>query len=83
MPVKVQKKDGQLEGFDRNKISNGIVKSGASPTEAEAIVNKIETWAQSVAVDGVVKSDAIRAKVLELLQSVNPGAATAFEAYKK
>ena len=82
MPIKVEKKDGRLEDFDRNKVSSGIVKSGASAAEAESIANQIETWAQSAAVDGVVKSGAIRTKVLELLRSVNPEAAAAFEAYK-
>ncbi len=82
MPIKVEKKDGRLEDFDRNKVSNGIVKSGALPAEAESIANQIETWIQSAAVDGVVKSSAIRTKVLELLRSVNPEAAAAFEAYK-
>lgn len=83
MPIKVEKKDGRMEDFDHNKVSSGIVKSGASPTEAETITNQIETWAQSVAVNGVVKSSAIRTKVLELLRSVNPEAAASFEAYKK
>jgi len=83
MPIKVEKKDGRLENFDRNKVSSSIVKSGASPTEAETIANQIETWAQSVAVDGVVKSSVIRTKVLALLRSVNPEAAATFEAYKK
>lgn len=82
MPIKVEKKDGRLEDFDRNKVSNGIVKSGASAAEAESIADQIETWAQSAAMAGVVKSSAIRTKVLELLRSVNPEAAAAFEAYK-
>ena len=83
MPIKVKKKDGRLEDFDRNKVSGGVVKSGASPQEAENITTQIETWVQSAAVDGVIKSSNIRTKVLELLQSVNPKAATTFEAYKK
>jgi len=83
MPIKVEKKDGRLEDFDRNKVSGGIVKSGALPTEAETITNQIETWVQSAVVNGVVKSSAIRIKVLELVRSVNPEAAASFEAYKK
>ena len=83
MPIKVEKKDGRLEDFDRNKISGGIVKSGASPEEAESVATQVETWARSAAVDGVVQSSDIRTKVLGLLQSVNPEVAVAFEAYKK
>jgi len=77
------KKDGSLEDFDRNKVSSGAVKSGASSAEAESIAAQVETWAQSAAVDGVVKSSDIRAKVLELLRAVNPEAADNFAAYKK
>ena len=83
MPIKVEKKDGRLEDFDRHKISGGVVKSGASPEEAESIVTQIETWAQGVAMGGVVQSSDIRTKVLELLRSVNPEAAASFETYKK
>jgi len=83
MPIKVKKKDGRLEDFDRNKVGGGVIKSGASPEEAKNIVAQIETWARSAAVDGVIKSSDIRTKVLALLRSVNPKAATTFEAYKK
>ena len=81
MPIRVEKKDSRLEDFDRNKGSSGIVKSGASAAEAESIANQIETWAQSATVGGVVKSSVIKTKVLELLRSVNPAAATTFETY--
>lgn len=81
--IKVQKRNGRLEDFDRKKVSDGVVKSGASSEEAETITTQVETWVQGVAVDGVVKSSDLRAKVLELLRSVNPEAAASFEVYKK
>ena len=83
MPIKVKKKDGRLEGFDRTKISGGVIKSGVSSEEAEKITAQIETWVQSAAVDGIIKSSDIRIKALELLRLVNPKAATTFEAYRK
>lgn len=83
MPIKVKKKDGRLEDFDRNKVSGGAVKSGATPEEAENIAGQIETWAQGAAVDGVINASDIRPKVLELLGSANPEAAAKFTAYKK
>jgi transcriptional regulator NrdR family protein len=81
--IKVEKKDGRLEDFDRNKVSQGVLKSGASPAEAENIAAQIEAWVKNAAVGGVIKSGDIRIKVLELLRSVNPKVATNFEAYKK
>lgn len=83
MPVKVQKKDGRLEDFNRTKIFTGIIKSGASPEEAENITKQIEVWAPTAAQNGVLKSEEIKIKLLEILRTVNSGAAAAFEAYKK
>ena len=79
----VEKKNGQQEPFDRNKIINGLLKSGAAQPEAENIVSQVEAWAQTAAVNGVIRSFAIRAKVLEFLHNINPTAAQAFESYQK
>lgn len=81
--IKVQKKDGRLEDFDRSKVHSGVSKSGTTPEEAEKIAAQIETWVRGAAVNGVIGTSAIRAKVLEILRSVNPTAATNFETYKK
>lgn len=83
MPVKVQKKDGRMEDFDRNKIFGGIVKSGTTSEEAENATRQIESWVQAAAVNGIINSGQIRSKLLEILRGVNPTAATAFEAYQK
>lgn len=83
MPIKVQKRDEQLEDFDRNKITNGVIRSGATPEQAEDIADQAESWVQAAAVDGVIKSSDIRPKVLDLLRAANPEAAANFEAYKK
>lgn len=83
VPVKVQKKDGRLEDFDRNKVLNGVVKSGATPQQAEEVTKQVEAWLSTAAVGGVVSSMAIRNKVLEVLRGINPVAAASFESYQK
>ncbi len=83
MPIKVQKKDGRLEDFDRSKVSGGVMKSGATPEQAETVASQVETWAQTVAANGVISAAEIRAKALEILRAVNPEAAGAFETYQK
>lgn len=75
--------DGRVEDFDRNKIVNGVIKSGAPQDQAESIAAQIETWAQGAATDGIIKARDIRNKVLEALRSLNPEAASSFETYKK
>ena len=83
MPIKVQKKDGRLEDFDRSKVSGGIVKSGATSEQAENVAAQVENWAQTATTNGVINSVTVREKVLELLRSVNPEVAVSFEAYRK
>ncbi len=80
---KIQKKDGSLQDFDRNKVIGSVLKSGGTNADAESVTSKIEVWLPTAAVDGVVKSQDIRNKVLEVLRNVNQTAATAFESYSK
>ncbi len=80
---KVQKKDGQLEDFNRSKIVNGVIKAGCTPEEAERVALEIESWLPTVAADGVVKSTDLRTKGLEILRTVNPSVATTYESYQK
>lgn len=81
--LQVQKKDGRLEFFDRNKILNGLIKSGASATEAEGVTSQVESWVSTAAVNNVIKTADIKIKVLELLRSANPTVAASFEAFRK
>lgn len=80
---KVQKNNGQQEDFDRNKILNGLVKSGVMSEQAESVTAQVESWLQGTVVDGVAKSSDIRVKVLEILKTVNPVVAANFENYRK
>jgi len=81
--LKVQKRDGSVEDFDREKLKNGILMSGGTQEQAETIASQIETWATTAASNGVIKALDIRSKLLELLGPVNPAAKTAFENYRK
>lgn len=81
--LKVRKKDGRIELFDRGKMATGIQKAGASPEEAEKVASEVETWAQSAALDGVISSVELKTKILELLRTTNPTAATSFEQFRK
>ncbi len=80
---KVQKKDGNLEDFDRNRVLQSVVKAGGTNEEAEKITAEVEAWLPGAVVTGVVTTQAIREKVLELLRPLNPIVAGDFEVYKK
>lgn len=79
----VQKKDGSLVDFDRSKIVNGVMMSGAMPEQAEQVAVGVEGWLPTVAVNNVVKTADIRVKVLEILKALNPSAGATFESYQK
>ncbi len=62
---------------------SGITKSGASLEEAEKVTAQVEGMLAGIAVDGVVQTVQLRERVLEVLKTVNPTAAAAFESYAK
>ena len=76
------KKDGTLEDFDRNKIVAGVVKAGGTPEDAEKVALAVEAGLPADA-SVPVKYQDLRAKVLEVLGTVNPAAAAAFASYQK
>jgi len=81
--MKIQKKDGRLEEFDRNKLKQSILAAGANENEVESIITQVEAWAPSMVVNDAVHSQVIRAKVIELLKTANPTAAKTYEEYRK
>ena len=83
MPIKIEKRDGSLEDFDRNKVSGGLVGAGVASEDAERIAEEVQSWIQELAVNGVIKASDIKLKVLELLRPINPEIATRFENYHK
>jgi transcriptional regulator NrdR family protein len=81
--LQVRKRDGSTEPFMRDKVYNGVVKSGATPEQAEKITAQLESMAPSISDEGVVPTDTIADKVVELLGAENPAAAENFETYRK
>lgn len=79
----VQKKNGKIENFDRNKILAGIIASGGTMEDAQRVTVEVETWLPSMVVNGVIRSTDIRKKGLEVFRNVNPEAADKFDSYQK
>ncbi|HUV72568.1 MAG TPA: ATP cone domain-containing protein [Clostridia bacterium] len=80
---KVRKKDGREEDFERSKLVNSVLSAGGKQEEAEKVAAEVEAWLPTAAVNGLVDSQAIRSKVLEVLKPLSPVVADKFEAYKK
>lgn len=80
---KVLKRDGSLQDFDWKKLTDGVIKSGASQEEADKVATMVELWLSTVAGDEPIISNELHKQVLAALREVNPQAADSFEAYKK
>jgi transcriptional regulator NrdR family protein len=81
--LKVQKKDGRIEDFDRAKVKNGILRSGATEEQAESVTQEVESWAVATSTNNIVRALDIKVKLLEVLGGVNPNAKASFENFKK
>lgn len=77
--LRVQKKNGQIEDFDKTKIARVLGRVGVGPDEAQKVADGVEAWAQAAGAEPVKTSD-IRNKVLEL---VSPKAKSAYEEFEK
>lgn len=80
---KIKKRDGRFQDFDRYKVIHGIIKAGATEGEAQKAAGLVESWLPSAAINGVVDSQDIRYKVMEILRTINPKVGKSFEYYRK
>jgi transcriptional regulator NrdR family protein len=81
--IKVEKRDGSLQDWDKGKVLNSLAQVGLSSVETESVANLIEAWVIKNAPNDTVKSDVVRTKVIELLGIINPEASQKFAAYRK
>ena len=80
--MNVQKKDGSMEPFDRNKIVMAVTSAGATTQEAAEVASGVEDWMPMAIALGTVSTNQIRGKVIELLKQLNPTANAVYEVYK-
>lgn len=78
--IKVEKKDGRIVEFDGSKIASALGRVGLEQVEAEKVASQVEAWAETAAVDGIIKASAIGEKVLELIP---PEAVEEYKSFKK
>jgi transcriptional regulator NrdR family protein len=76
--MKVRKKDGRLEDFDKNKIIKGCKRAGASPKISSEIANVVN----SESYDGISTAE-IRTLVLKELERKDRKTAMEFRNFKK
>lgn len=80
--MKVQKRDGSIEDFERKKILLVLIRAGTPPDQAERILNDIESWLNSQNLEVIPSSD-IRLRIINILKRINPQAARGYKLYRK
>lgn len=81
--MKVQKRDGNLEDFDQEKIARVMVAAGLTPEQATEIATTIASWSQAQAADTILSTYQIREKLLELLTPTYPAVANLYAWYEQ
>lgn len=81
--LKVRKRDGKVEIWNYDKVLASIGKSMIPLKKAEAVASAVEKWAEKSAGKGVVSSDEVRDKVIEILKEIDSVAADNYQVYKK
>ncbi|MDP2874099.1 MAG: ATP cone domain-containing protein [bacterium] len=81
--MKVEKRNGSLQDFDRSKLAASLVNAGATDADAQKVAVDVEAWAKAKAVNDVIKSQAMRDKVIAVLRTEYPQVAEGYEAFTK
>jgi len=81
--VKVQKKDGRIEDFDREKLRKSVFSAGATDSQSQLVTKEIEKWLYGVASGEIINTRTIRNRVIDFLEEKNPKIAKAYQAYQK
>lgn len=82
MIIKVIKRDGKIEDFDKKKIAKIAVATGLYPEKAKALANKVESRIKEMKVSNIKSTD-IRDLVSEELQLADKYASGLYTWYEK
>ncbi len=81
--LKVEKRGGEIENWNYDKILLSIGKAMIPLERAEKIASQVEEWAKSQAKKGVISSEDLKDKIISLLKESDPISAEAYRVYKK
>ncbi|MDD3531754.1 MAG: ATP cone domain-containing protein [Candidatus Shapirobacteria bacterium] len=81
--VKIQKKDGRIEDFDKEKLERSVFSAGATKGQSQLVTQEVEEWLYNVALEEIVNTQEIRNKIIGSLTEKNPRAAKSYQEYQK
>lgn len=80
---RVKKRDGSVQDFDGGKLGLIMGNTGLSDTDIQNVLDSIDSWLPTIAMDNIVDSMDIRAKLIEEVQKINTDAANKIRDYIK
>lgn len=80
--MKVSKRDGSLQEFDRNKLKQSIIDAGTEQYLAEDVCKEIEGWIEESTAEQI-SSEQIRNKAIEVLNDTDPVTAENYRSYRE
>jgi 2-phosphoglycerate kinase len=80
--VKIKKRDGSTEDYDRKKFLNSLIRAQLTPDQAQNVLGRVENWLLSDN-QQIITSSQLRDKTLEFIEAINKDAAHAYRIYRK
>ena len=81
--LNIVKKDGSVEGWNKDKLIASIGKSGVDVKGAQEIYDKALDWAVAAQKEAKVSSNELRDKIIEFMKEDYPAEADNYQTYKK
>jgi len=82
MNIKVQKRDGEIETYESEKIGRVVIACGLEAKEAQKLVEEIDGWVKQFE-GGTITSRQIRDRILLVLPKYNEYSARQFAWWEK
>lgn len=79
--MQVQKKDGRLEDFSREKLYNSFLAAGLSPVDAEEIAKQVQAWVEMS--ETAMTTAEIRKRAIGLMETKDVQASENYANYQK
>jgi transcriptional regulator NrdR family protein len=80
--VKVIKRDGLEENFEKEKIIKVLIAAGLNAPDAASVAEKVSDWANTLDAKAIKSTD-VADKVIEMLKDTNPYIADLFTWYEQ
>ncbi len=77
--LRIKKRNGDIEQWNYSRLVDSLQDSGIPAEAADSLVLLVEAWARTVCDNGIITSNEVREKIIDLLQQNFPEAVTVYK----